>query len=146
MTPCAAASLATWISRVGLGVTDERKLLGEFCAQANDAGLPLSNAIVFVDTLHPIYEGRVLRWEAQAGAAMALNYEPTEGERLEQWQRSPFYHLLETGETLLRLPIHAGSAQAFRLPSDLLGSGATEYLACVTRFGPDGVIGGLDCV
>jgi len=76
---------------------------------------------------------------------MALDYEPTEG-RLEQWQRSPFYHVLETGETLLRLPIHAGSVQSFRLPSDLLGSGATEYRACITRFGPDGVIGGLDCV
>ena len=47
---------------------------------------------------------------------MALDYEPTEGERLEQWQRSPFYRLLETGETLLRLPLHAGSVQPFRLP------------------------------
>jgi adenylate cyclase len=146
MTPCAAASLATWIGRAGLAVADETEFLGEFCARASDAGLPLSNVVVFVDTLHPIYEGRVLRWEAQAGAALALDYEPTEGERLEQWQRSPFYRLLETGETLLRLPIHAGAVQAFRLPSDLIGSDATEYLACVTRFGRDGVIGGLDCV
>ena len=146
MTPGTAASLATWISRAGLAVADETNFLGEFCARACDAGLPLSNAIVFVDTLHPIYEGRVLRWDAQAGAAMALDYEPTEGERLEQWQRSPFYRLLETGETVLRLPLHAASVQPFRLPSDLLASGATEYLACITRFGPDGVIGGLDCV
>src|SRR6516165_1616980 len=128
--PCASASLATWISRAGLAVADETNFLGEFCARANEAGLPLSNVVVFVDTLHPIYEGRVLRWEAQAGAALALDYEPTEGERLEQWQRSPFYRLLETGETLLRLPIHAGAVQAFRLPSDLIGSDATEYLAC----------------
>jgi len=99
MTPRASASLATWISRAGLAVADETNFLGEFCARACDAGLPLSNAIVFVDTLHPTYEGRVLRWEAQAGAAMALDYEPTEGERLEQWQRSPFYRLPETGET-----------------------------------------------
>jgi adenylate cyclase len=146
MTPSATASLARWISRAGLAVADETEFIGQFCARACDAGLPLSNAIVFVDTLHPIYEGRVLRWEAQAGAAMALDYEPTEGERLEQWQGSPFYRLLETGETSMRLPIHPGSVQAFRLPTDLLGGGATEYLACVTRFGPAGVIGGLDCV
>src|SRR5215469_2033572 len=106
MMSSAVASLATWISRAGLAVADETEFLGQFCARACDAGLPLSNAIVFVDTLHPIYEGRVLRWEAQAGAAMALDYEPTEGERLEQWQRSPFYRLLETGETSMRLPIH----------------------------------------
>jgi adenylate cyclase len=146
MTPCASASLAAWISRAGLAVADETNFLGEFCARASEAGLPLSNAIVFVDTLHPIYEGRVLRWDAQAGAAMALDYEPTEGERLEQWRRSPFYRLLETGETVLRLPIRAGLVHPFRLPSDLLGSDATEYLACVTRFAPEGVIGGLDCV
>jgi adenylate cyclase len=146
MTPRASASRASWISRAGLAVADETNFLGEFCARACDAGLPLSNAIVFVDTLHPIYEGRVLRWEAQAGAAMALDYEPTEGERLEQWQRSPFYRLLETGETVLRVPICAGAVQPFRLPSDLLDSGATDYLACVTRFAPEGVIGGLDCV
>ena len=61
MTPSAAASLATWISRVGLMVADETEFLGELCARACDAGLPLSKAIFFVDTLHPIYEGRVQR-------------------------------------------------------------------------------------
>jgi len=146
MMPSAAASLATWISQVGLVVADETEFLSQFYARACDAGLPLSKAIVFVDTLHPIYEGRVQRWEAQAGTARALDYEPTEGERLEQWQRSPFNHLLETGGTLLRVPIKAGSVPPFWLPSDLLDSGATEYFACVTRFGLDGVIGGLDCV
>ena len=85
-------------------------------------------------------------YSAQAGAARASDYEPTEGERLEQWQRSPFWHLLETGGTLLRVSIKTGSVQPFWLPSDLLDSDAIEYLACVTRFGSDGVIGGLDCV
>ena len=125
MTPSAVASLATWISRVGLAAADETDFLGQFYARACDAGLPLSQALVFVDTLHPIYEGRVQRWEAQAGTARALDYEPTEGERLEQWQRSPFYRLLETGGTLLRVPIRAG-AQPFWSPSDLLDTDATE--------------------
>jgi adenylate cyclase len=120
MMPSAAASLATWISQVGLVVADETEFLSQLYARACDAGLPLSKAIVFVDTLHPIYEGRVQRWEAQAGTARALDYEPTEGERLEQWQRSPFNHLLETGGTLLRVPIKAGSVPPFWLPSDLL--------------------------
>src|SRR5690242_4932774 len=95
MMPSAAASLATWISQVGLVVADETEFLSQFYARACDAGLPLSKAIVFVDTLHPIHEGRVQRWEAQAGTARALDYEPTEGERLEQWQKSPFSHLLD---------------------------------------------------
>jgi adenylate cyclase len=146
MIPSAASQLATWISRVGLGASNETEFLGQFYARACDAGLPLSRAIVFLDTLHPIYEGRVQRWEAQAGTAKALDYEPTEGDRLEQWQRSPFYRLLETGETLLRVPIQAGLVHPLWLPADQLDTGATEYLACITRFGRHGVVGGLDCV
>jgi adenylate cyclase len=146
MTPYAAAALATWISKAGLVAADESRFLGEFCARARDAGLPLSNALVFVDTLHPIYEGRALRWQAEAGAATAFDYEPTEGERLERWQMSPFYRVLETGKTVLRVPIDAESARRFLWPNDLLADGATEYLACVTRFGRDGVIGELECV
>jgi adenylate cyclase len=75
MMPSAAASLATWISQVGLVVADETEFLSQLYARVCDAGLPLSKAIVFVDTLHPIYEGRVQRWEAQAGTARALDYE-----------------------------------------------------------------------
>jgi adenylate cyclase len=146
MTPSAAAALAAWISKAGLVAVDESSFLGEFCVRARDAGLPLSNALVFVDTLHPIYEGRALRWQAEAGAATAFDYEPTEGERLERWQMSPFYRVLETGKTVLRVPIDAESARRFLWPNDLLADGATEYLACVSRFGRDGVIGELECV
>ncbi len=145
MTPSAAAALAAWISRAGLVAADGASFLGEFCIRARDAGLPLSHALMFGDTLHPIYEGRALRWQAEAGAATAFDYEPTEGERLERWQMSPFYRLLETGRTLLRVPIDAELAARFLWPHDLLADGATEYLACVTRFSADGVIGGLEC-
>ena len=146
MTSPDQPELAKWISRAGLVAADETSFLGEFCIRARAAGLPLSNALVFVDTLHPIYEGRALRWQADAGAVTAFDYEPTEGERLERWQISPFYLLLESGRTLLRVPVDSESAQRFMWPQDLLADGATEYLACVTRFGPDGVIGDLECV
>ena len=50
----AAASLATWIGRAGLSVADETKFLDQLCALACDAGLPLSNATVAIDTLHDL--------------------------------------------------------------------------------------------
>jgi adenylate cyclase len=146
MTPSAVAALAAWTSRAGLVAADVTEFLGEFCMRARDAGLPLSHALVFGDTLHPIYEGRALRWQAESGAVTAFDYEPTEGERLERWQQSPFYRVLESGKALLRVRIDVESAPRFTWPHDLLADGATEYLACVSRFGAEGVIGGLECV
>jgi adenylate cyclase len=146
MKPDAIAGLAAWISEAGLAATDESGFLAELCTRARAAGLPLSRALVFVDTLHPIYEGQALRWYDDKGAIPVLDYEPTVGERLERWQQSPFFRMLETGETCLRVPINAENAARYPIAYDLAGGSATEYVSCITRFGADDVIGGLDCV
>jgi adenylate cyclase len=146
MNPDAIADLVAWISETGLGATDEAAFLADLCTRARAAGLPLSRALVFVDTLHPIYEGQALRWYDGKGVIPAVDYEPMVGERLERWQQSPFFHMLETGETCLRVPINAGTAARYPIAYDLAGGSATEYVSCITRFGADDVIGGLDCV
>jgi len=146
MTSDAITKLVAWISEAGLSVTDETDFLQALCTHARAAGLPLSRATIFVDTLHPIYEGQVFRWHEVQGAIPAVDYERTEGEHLERWQRSPFFHLVETGQTLLRVTVNADNIARFPVGASMLGEGATEYVACVTRFGPDDVIGGLDCV
>jgi hypothetical protein len=63
MTEQELAALASWIANVGLEGSAETTLIEGFCGRAVAAGLPLARAIVFVDTLHPIYEGWVFRWE-----------------------------------------------------------------------------------
>jgi adenylate cyclase len=146
MTPHSIAALAAWISEAGLAAPDETAFLADLCERAREAGLAVSRATVFVDTLHPIYEGRVFRWFEQEGAVPAIDYPPTEGETLVRWQQSPFFHMLETGQTQLRVPITAETAARFPVAADVAGDGATEYLACITRFGDGDVIGGLDCV
>jgi adenylate cyclase len=146
LTPHAIAALAAWISEAGLAAADETAFLADLCNRARAAGLALSRAIVFVDTLHPIYEGRVFRWYEQKGPIPAIDYPPTEGERLASWQQSPFFHMLETGLTQFRVPITAENAARFPIAADIAGEGGTEYLACITRFGGGEVIGGLDCV
>jgi adenylate cyclase len=57
------AALASWIANVGLEGAGETVLIEGFCGRAVAAGLPLARTIVFIDTLHPIHEGRVFRWE-----------------------------------------------------------------------------------
>ena len=55
------AALASWIANVGLQGSTETALVEGFCGRAVAVGLPLARAIVFIDTLHPIHEGRVFR-------------------------------------------------------------------------------------
>jgi adenylate cyclase len=54
--------LMNWLVRQGLTGLPENDLLRGFCERCRAAGMPLSRAIVFIDTLHPIFEGRGFRW------------------------------------------------------------------------------------
>src|SRR5215472_9339198 len=123
MTPNAVAALAAWISDAGLAAADETAFLAELCTRARAAGLPVARAIVFVDTLHPIYEGRVFRWHDEQGAIPAADYPPTEGENLQRWQQSPFFHMLENGLTQLRMPVTPANAARFPVVTEVASYG-----------------------
>ncbi len=81
MTETELAGVASWIANAGLEGGGETVLVEGFCRRAFAAGLPLARAIVFIDTLHPIHEGRVFRWERDKLAATVSEYgRSTEGE------------------------------------------------------------------
>ena len=54
--------ISDWIIRRGLKGAEETDLLREFCEKCNAAGLPITRALVIIDTLHPVHEGTVFRW------------------------------------------------------------------------------------
>ncbi|MFL5336661.1 MAG: adenylate/guanylate cyclase domain-containing protein, partial [Geminicoccaceae bacterium] len=54
--------IAVWITESGLIGMAETELLCGFCERAVAVGIPVIRGIVIVDTLHPVYEGRVFRW------------------------------------------------------------------------------------
>src|SRR5215475_3535397 len=54
--------LNAWLVKAGLRGESEAALVSGFCERAVAAGLPLSRALMFIDTLHPVYEGRLVRW------------------------------------------------------------------------------------
>jgi adenylate cyclase len=62
----------------------------------------------------------------------------------ERWRRSPLYKMLQTGDSLLRLRLNAKTVDEFSWLDDLLAAGMTEYVAIITRFATDGVIGEMD--
>ena len=53
--------LATWIAEAGLAGRSETEMLTGYCDRLVTAGIPLATAIIIVDTLHPIHEGRAVR-------------------------------------------------------------------------------------
>jgi adenylate cyclase len=140
--------IAGWVTRAGLEGREETELLAGFCRRLNEAGVPLARAMVIRDTLHPIYEGRVFRWRATAPEAVeAVDYGRTdEGEAAENWQRSPFFYLLQSGEEAMRRRLGAGDPADFPAFVEMREEGVTDYLALIHSFAPERVIGAMDCV
>ena len=56
------AALSAWLTQAGLAGTAETDIVPGFCERCVAAGLPLARAVVFIDTLHPVHEGRLFRW------------------------------------------------------------------------------------
>ena len=113
---------------------------------------------MIIDTLHPVYEGRLFRWGHDPSQPGVVEYGRTvvpEGAGArgrarkgppQAGGRSPFFHLLQTGENLLRRRVTEESAAEFPVVKDYLAAGSTDYVAIVSRFAPEGVIGEMDCV
>jgi adenylate cyclase len=147
MTEAEIAKLASWLAKAGLEGRTETALVEGFCGRAVAGGLPLARALLLVDTLHPIHEGRAFRWEKEKPEATLTEYGRTaEGEAAERWRTSPLYRLLTSGESLLRLRVTAETEAEFPSFAEFREAKFTDYVAIINRFSEDGVIGEMDCV
>src|SRR5215468_6662764 len=142
------ADVADWVTRAGLSGRAETELMAGFCRRLVSAGVPLAQALVILDTLHPVYEGRALRWRRDLPEAVeAVDYGRTDtGEAATNWQQSVFFHLLQSGQEALRRRLAAGDPADFLSVAQARDAGMTDYLALVHRFAAEGVIGDMDCV
>jgi len=139
------AELSAWITQAGLAGHSESAILAGFCEREVARGLPLARALVLIDTLHPIYEGRAFRWTHAQKETTLTEYGRSDDD-LSRWQRSPFYRLEESGEPLLRRHLTAETEPEFSIFADLRADGMTDYVAIANRFTGDEIIGRMDCV
>jgi len=148
MDEAAFSTLSAWVTEAGLIGRTESELMAGFCQRVVDAGVPLARALVILDTLHPVYEGCAFLWRADAPeTAEVVEYGRTnEGEAAENWRRSVFFHLLQSGEKMLRRRLATGDPVDFLSFRQARDEGMTDYLALVHRFAEEGVIGEMDCV
>jgi adenylate cyclase len=94
-------ALSAWLAKAGLNGQPEDALVTGFCDRAVAAGLPISRAQVFIDTLHPVYEGRLVRWGYAPSRPVVQEYGRTgtaadaSAEDIARWRASPFFHMLQ---------------------------------------------------
>jgi adenylate cyclase len=158
------SEIAAWLTQAGLAGVPETAILDGFCTRCVAAGLPIARALLLIDTLHPVYEGRLVRWGYDAGEAPLVDYGRTtpintfrgartdaaaraeQEEAAGRWRRSPFYSMLQTGEALLQRRLSEASDDEFSTLADYRAAGMTDYVAIINRFAADGALGDMDCV
>ncbi|MBV9532586.1 MAG: adenylate/guanylate cyclase domain-containing protein [Bradyrhizobium sp.] len=141
------SGIQKWLTQASLAGNSEAALLEGFCERSIGVGLPLARALMIIDTLHPVYEGRAFNWRRDTGQTAIVEYGPsTEGEVGERWRRSVLFHLLETGGSLFRVRFHAGETSEFVTLAEMRDEGMTDVAAMVTRFAAPEAIGEMDCL
>lgn len=140
--------LMNWLVRQGLTGLPENDLLRGFCQRCCAAGLPLSRGLVFIDTLHPIFEGRGFRWnESETNEPDSFEYGSTaEGDSAQTWRRSAFFHMLEHGHEEIRINLSECEKYDFSMIDELAAKGHKHFVAFVHRFGEAGTLGQMDCL
>src|SRR5882762_6362070 len=140
--------LMNWLVRQGLTGLPENDLLRGFCQRCRSEGLPLSRGLVFIDTLHPIFEGRGFRWnDTETNESDIFEYGSTaEGDAAKNWQRSPFFHMLEHGHEELQIDLADSASLDFSMIGDLAAKGHKHLVTFAHRFGEAGTMGQMDCV
>ena len=140
--------LMNWLVSQGLEGLSENDLIRGFCERCRAGGLDVSRGLVFIDTLHPIFEGRGFRWNDTAtNESDAFEYGPSDqGDNAQRWRSSVFYHMLENGDGELALDLNGEASQKFGWVDELAEKGHKHFVSFVHRFGEAGTLGQMDCV
>lgn len=148
MDPVVFTKIARCVADASLDGSTEGEILACFGNALNEAGIPVTRAMLGADTLHPVLAGRIFIWHRDipdVGLHEFGRSTTAEGDR--KWRESPFYYLETSGESLFRFRLlgHNGD-YPYPVLSELAQQGFTDYLVTMTRFGEKGVIGQLDSV
>jgi len=135
MNPDSVDAIFDWLALEALAGANEAALVRRFSERCIAAGLPLGRGLVLIDTLHPLYEGRVLIWEDNPESFREIEFQPVrnDAEQWESWRRSPFFHMLRDGRTFMRCRLAQGETEDYPSIAELRDAGQTDYLSVVHR-------------
>lgn len=140
-------ALINWLVGQSLSGVPETDILRGFCERCRQGGIELSRGMIFIDTLHPIFEGRGFRWNDQpTNESDTFEYGSTsEGEAANNWKRSTFHYMLEKGHDEFSIDLTNCAHLDFSLIHDFAEKGHQHFLSFVHRFGEAGTLGQMDC-
>src|SRR5689334_17700984 len=139
--------LMNWLVGQGLTGLPEPDLLRGFSERCRAGGLDISRVLAFIDTLHPIYEGRGFRWnDRPSNESDSFEYKSSaDGDAAKNWRRSAFHHMLENGHDELKIDLGDLGSRDFSMIGDLADQGHRHLHAFIHRFGEAGTLGQMDC-
>jgi adenylate cyclase len=148
MDPTPRLHLMNWLVSQGLTGLAENDLVRGFCERCRAQGIALSRGLVFIDTLHPIFEGRGFRWsDVETNESDIFEYGSTsDGSAAQNWRRSTFHHMLEHDQDEMVIDLADCASLDFSMIDELADKGHKHFAAFVHRFGEAGTIGQMDCV
>ena len=141
-------SVSAWLVGRGLAGDSEVALLHGFCGRCLDAGL---DAVARHGAhRHASPDARrqgLLLGPRQGGCrpGRRIRSERSGPNCRADGEESPFFHLLQSGNSELRRRLEAGETAGFAIIDQLRQEGQTDYIAIVNRFDPDDAIGEMDC-
>ena len=128
--------ISNWIVKAALAGREEVEILAGICERMVAAGTPLVRASVASNLLDPTIDARAARWlRAKGGVEEA--FPRTDDPAVEEdWRRSPFFALIESGKPMMRRRLDATYRRGeFPMLDQFQEEGVTDYVAFVSRIG-----------
>ena len=127
-------AISDWLIEGALGDVDLEAQFLAFSIRLCDAGIPLLRAHLATRSLHPLFVAATATWERERMPDRARI--PPEDDNGEDWQKSPLFALLQSGDLEARHRLTAdGDWQGFPFLTELRERGATDYYAQIVMFG-----------
>ena len=143
MTAVDQSKIAHWIVNAAVAGDGETEILAGTSERLNGAGLSLVRASLACNLLDPTFDARGVRWLRQAGGVEEAFPRDDEDWAAENWERSPFRALVESGERIFRRRLDATYVRGeFPLLDRFQSEGATDYVAFAWRIGEGVLLGG----
>src|ERR1043165_7305897 len=99
MNDCEFSEMSLWITESALAGRSEAEMLAGVCEREAAAELPITRAIVLIDTFPPVYKGRAVRGPRAKKETTLPEYARSDDAR-GRGERTPFSPLEQSGEPM----------------------------------------------
>ena len=132
----ARSEISGWIVSAALAGHDEGAIVAGICERMIGAGISVVRASVATNLLDPTFDARGVRWLRSQGVVDEAFTLTADAAAEEDWKRSPFFRLVESGEPMLRRRLDATYRRGeFPMLDRLQDEGGTDYAAFALRVG-----------